>query len=146
MKIILCLIALAGFVSGCKTYYMGEGGEPMPIYSDQYGSSVVYTIPPGEQFIVMRGYGNYCYAQYRDYYGWIPSARIHYLNRLTKRNLYNYYTNYGSYAALSSSPGKRSYTSKSRTTKRSSTFLRNAPGNGSHDRNRSTRIGGRGRH
>ena len=146
MKILFCLMTLAVCISACKSYYMGEGGQPIPLYSDQYGSSVVYTIPTGEQFVVMRGYGNYCYAQYRDYYGWIPSAQIHYLNRLSKRNLYNYYTNYSSYAALSSSSGKRVYSSKNRKIKRSSTFLRNAPGNGSHNHNRSTRIGGRGRH
>ena len=146
MKIVICLLAIGACIAGCKSYYMGEVREPIPIYTDQYGSSIVYTIPAGEQFIVMRGYGNYCYGQYKDYYGWIPSARIHYLNHLSKRNLYNYYTNYSSYAALSTSSGNRRYTSKSRTAKRTSTFLRNAPGNGSHDRNRSTRIGGRGRH
>ena len=143
---IICLMTLISFVSGCRTYYMGEGNQPTVMYADQYGSSVVYTIPAGEQFIVMRGYGNYCYAQYRDYYGWVPSVPIHYLYRLSKRNLYNYYTNYGSYSALSSASSNKRYISKSRTTKRSSTFLRNAPGNGSHNHNRSTRIGGRGRH
>jgi hypothetical protein len=146
MKMIICLLVLSGFLSGCKSYYMGEGQQPMPIYSDQYGSSVIYTIPAGEQFVVMRGYGNYCYAQYRDYYGWIPSTRIHFLNRLSKRNLYNYYTSYGSYTALSSTAGNSISNSKMRATKRTRTFLRNAPGNGSHERNRSARIGGRGRH
>jgi hypothetical protein len=143
MKKTIYLFTLATILFGCKTYYMGEGSETMPVYADQYGHSVIYTIPAGEQFVVMRGYGNYCYAQYRDFYGWVPSNRIHYLNRLTKRNLYNYYTSYGSYTALSS--GSSTY-SKGRATKRTVTYLRNAPGNGSHSRSRSTKIGGRGRH
>lgn len=137
------LIALTTIYCGCRTYYMGEGSEAMPVYSDQYGTSVIYTIPPGEQFVVMRGYGNYCYAQYRDFYGWVPSNQIHFLSRLSKRNLYNYYTSYGSYTALSSGS---SISTKNRAAKRKITYLRNAPGNGSHSRSRSAKIGGRGRH
>ena len=146
-KVFFLLIAACCFLS-CKTYYVGESESVIPLYADQYGTSVVYTIPVGERYIVMRGYGDYCYAQYRDYYGWLPVKRIHYISRLSKRNLYNYYTNYSSYSALSSSAAVHSNNNSSRTkiTKLSITHFRNAPGNGSHAGNRSRSLGGRGRH
>jgi hypothetical protein len=147
MKKVIYLVIVPYCLLSCKSYYLGESESVIPLYADQYGTSVVYNIPVGERYIVMRGYGNYCYAQYRDYYGWLPVNRIHYISRLSKRNLYNYYTNYGSYSALSSSASVHS-TNRNRTkiTKLSMTHFRNAPGNGSHSGNQSRIFGGRSRH
>jgi hypothetical protein len=85
---IVCLVSL----QSCSRYYLSESEGPLPLYTDMYSTSVVYTVPLGEHFLIRRRMGDYCYVQYMGYYGWVPYSRVRYISPISERR---YTRNYG---------------------------------------------------